>query len=268
MTSWKFRISTLGLTIYRFFKNQTVKPDKFYLWLAIPEFPNKEKDLPEDLLQILDAFNIILKWTDFNDYNFKRWYVYPEHYDDLVISIDDDADYDCNLIAYAKNCQSGITYNIFPSLTKFYNYKNKIYANFKFVNDKKVVIDNRLNFLACSIIPPKTFPLNAVTNENLLIRRRICKRCDESWIKPFLLKEGIQQSFIKNNSYLLPFYTLNATYKLLSQQVRDLRKRDIQLYIVLKQFPELFKSWRKVFPQYNPRNWAKYSMSELISFVQ
>ena len=90
MTSWTKRIQYVAKTIYYFLKTQTVKPDMFYLWLAEDEFPNKEKDLPEDLLTICSVFNVQIKWTKYNEYAFKRWYVYPKHNDDLVISIDDD----------------------------------------------------------------------------------------------------------------------------------------------------------------------------------
>jgi len=48
MTSWTKRIHCVDKSIYTFFKTQMEKPDIFYLWLAIEEFPNKEKDLPEE----------------------------------------------------------------------------------------------------------------------------------------------------------------------------------------------------------------------------
>ena len=50
MTSWSGRIEHVGSSIFRFFKTQTKLPDIFYLWLSEEEFPNKENDLPKDLL--------------------------------------------------------------------------------------------------------------------------------------------------------------------------------------------------------------------------
>ncbi|WP_291631455.1 hypothetical protein [Clostridium sp.] len=96
MTSWTKRINCVARSIYYFMKTQTVKPDLFYLWLAEEEFPNKEKDLPNDLLMIIEGLHITLKWIKKNTYCHKRWNVYPEHMEDLVISIDDDVIYNSN----------------------------------------------------------------------------------------------------------------------------------------------------------------------------
>jgi hypothetical protein len=52
MTTWSKRIQFTARAIYRFLKTQIVKPDLFYLWLAEEEFPNREADLPENLLAI------------------------------------------------------------------------------------------------------------------------------------------------------------------------------------------------------------------------
>ena len=73
MTSWKGRIHVVGKCIYYFFTRQTEKPDVFYLWLSVEEFPNRENDLPADLLAVIDAFGVRLCWTETNEYIYKRW---------------------------------------------------------------------------------------------------------------------------------------------------------------------------------------------------
>jgi hypothetical protein len=49
MTSWTKRIGNCRQVVEAILKN-TVKPDAVYLNLAVVEFPNKEADLPKDLV--------------------------------------------------------------------------------------------------------------------------------------------------------------------------------------------------------------------------
>ena len=47
---------------------QTVKPDKVVLWLAEEQFPQKENELPSELLE-LQNFGLTIKWcTDIRSY--------------------------------------------------------------------------------------------------------------------------------------------------------------------------------------------------------
>ena len=48
MTSWPKRIKNVS-TVINSLLNQNIKPDLIELNLSIEEFPNKEKDLPEDI---------------------------------------------------------------------------------------------------------------------------------------------------------------------------------------------------------------------------
>ena len=87
MTSWKGRIKFVGRAIFYFLSKQTIKPDLFYLWLSEEEFPKKEKELPEDLLLICNQFKIKIQWIKQNEFCFKRWYIYPKHWEDFVPQI-------------------------------------------------------------------------------------------------------------------------------------------------------------------------------------
>lgn len=60
MTSYPARISNVGKSIYLLLTKQIRKPDEIHLWLAEPEFPNKEKDLPQDLQAMLNVDNVFL----------------------------------------------------------------------------------------------------------------------------------------------------------------------------------------------------------------
>ena len=107
LTSFPFRIPTLHITINSIL-NQTMKPDKIILQLSEDEFPNKEKDLPENLL-ILREKGLIINWNKGNIKSYKKLIPTLKQYPEaVIITVDDDFIYDKNLVkrlwkAYQEN---------------------------------------------------------------------------------------------------------------------------------------------------------------------
>ena len=62
LTSFPARINEIHYTIYSLL-NQRLKPDKVVLWLAEEQFPNKEEDLPNNLLK-LKSNGLTIEWCD------------------------------------------------------------------------------------------------------------------------------------------------------------------------------------------------------------
>jgi len=60
MTTWQKRISNLPVVIDSIL-NQTKKPDKIVINLSEEEFVNKEKDIPENVLNYLNTHNHIIE---------------------------------------------------------------------------------------------------------------------------------------------------------------------------------------------------------------
>ena len=78
---------------------QGVTPDAVILWLASSDFPDKEEDLPAELLKLKTENNLCICWSeaDFNQQNiFKR--IDKEYQDALVITVDDDIQYHNRII--------------------------------------------------------------------------------------------------------------------------------------------------------------------------
>ena len=96
-TSWKKRIDNCA-HIVDLMLNQTLKPDKIILNLSTDEFPNKEEELPEELVKKQnDIFEIW--WVKENTKAFKKVIPTLERYPDgIIISIDDDIEYPSNSI--------------------------------------------------------------------------------------------------------------------------------------------------------------------------
>lgn len=92
MTSFPTRIDTTHLALNTLLR-QTMKPDRVILWLAYEQFPNKENDLPQNLLKLMD-FGLEIKWCeDLKSYK-KLIPALREFPNDIIITTDDDIYYE------------------------------------------------------------------------------------------------------------------------------------------------------------------------------
>ena len=95
MTSWKKRLGNLPTVLDTIF-NQTKMPNKIVINLSSEEFPNKEKDIPSNVLGYIQRHDIIeIYWID--GPNTKQWKkIIPtmlRYPNDWIICIDDDRTY-------------------------------------------------------------------------------------------------------------------------------------------------------------------------------
>lgn len=91
LTSYPERINTVSQAINTLLQ-QTLKPDKLILWLANEQFPNKELDLPADLLK-LKELGLEINWCeDLKSYKklIPSLHLFP---DDIIVTADDDLYY-------------------------------------------------------------------------------------------------------------------------------------------------------------------------------
>ena len=101
LTSFPPRIPYLHKTLSSLL-NQTLKPDMIILWLAEEQFPNKENDLTEEILD-LKKFGLTIKWcNDIKSYK-KLVPTLKEFPDDIIITVDDDIYYEKNMLELLYN---------------------------------------------------------------------------------------------------------------------------------------------------------------------
>lgn len=268
MTSWSKRINAVGFDIEVFFKNQTCLPDIFYLVLAVKEFPNKLDSLPHDLISICNKYNVIIKWCDDNDYCFKRWYVYPEHYDDLVITIDDDIIFDDHLVEVANTHinERNRIYNVFKDLTYSYKFTPNDSKNFDLSDELSL----RYRWLGCSVVCPHTFPLEVFSDRNLILRRHLCPICDETWLKPFSIMNDTEIGYLPFDYHKCTVdeaMQSNATWQKLCTNYDGFQARDYQLFVNLISFPEHLTKWMKIYPSYNLEFYLKKGIYNCLSIA-
>ena len=101
MTSWVKRISNVKSVVENIMKN-TLRPDRLYLSLSIEEFPNKELDLPKDLVEYFNSEEqLIINWVDGeNTKTMKKVFPVLKYLedDDIIIPVDDDIMYPLDYI--------------------------------------------------------------------------------------------------------------------------------------------------------------------------
>lgn len=106
MTSWKKRIDNVSHVVFSLLKN-SCKPDLIICNLSTDEFPNKEKDLPNDLLMLQQTTCFEIHWVKENTKTFKKMIpTLKENYaeDYFLFTADDDELYDeCYIETGIKN---------------------------------------------------------------------------------------------------------------------------------------------------------------------
>lgn len=106
LTTFPDRINAVATTI-KTIMNQTVKADEINLYLAIEQFPNKENDLPSELLKLKD-FGLQIKFCNDTKSYKKIIPALKEYKNDIIITFDDDIYYEKDTIetlynSYLKN---------------------------------------------------------------------------------------------------------------------------------------------------------------------
>lgn len=93
LTSFPARINTTHLAINTLLR-QNLKPDRVILYLAETQFPNREKDLPQEILSLIDL-GLEIRWCDKDIRSYKKLLpALKEFPNDIIVTTDDDIYYD------------------------------------------------------------------------------------------------------------------------------------------------------------------------------
>lgn len=252
MTSYPGRITNIGKAIYFLLTKQTLKPDEIHLWLSIEEFKNKEKDLPNDLVSILNTDNVFLHWLPKNTYVHKRHEIFKYTTDeDCVFLIDDDVRYSDDLIqkvmeAHKKFPDSIICYNSYPEHR--YNGRRIIYG--PEINENIPSV-NKVRWCGQSMIPSKLYPKDILDQAHQEIRNKTSPISDECWFQPWTVYYDIPIFHLNYNwgIDIDPKKGKNTGIVAFSHQkeANGYEKRDNWMYSVISSYPEVFDKYKRLF---------------------
>ncbi len=103
MTSYPKRIGSVSKVIERLFY-QSIKASKILLWLSLCEFPEKEKNLPRELVDIEGKNGFEICWVEENLRSHKKYYhAFQKYKDYIIITVDDDICYSSTMVEELLN---------------------------------------------------------------------------------------------------------------------------------------------------------------------
>lgn len=252
MTSYPQRIVNVEKSISALLNRQTLPPEEIYLWLSVEEFPQKEKNLPNTLVKLIDSNKKIkLNWVDKNTYVHKRHEVFKIVKEAYVFLIDDDVYYDNNLIKTVV----GIAQK-YPNTIVCYNqynpheYKGKriLYNNNRFGNGPLV---NKVRWCGQSMIPTSVYPVEILDDAHQKVRNSTSPVSDECWFQPWIVKNDIPIYYCNYGwgTDIDPKTGKKTGIVSWSHQkeANGLERRDNWLYAVLSAYPEIMEKYIKLF---------------------
>lgn len=195
LTSWPGRICSVAQSIKTLLA-QTRKPDRIIIWLARGQFPDLEASLPEDLMEIVKAGDVELRWCDSDLKPHKKYfYALQEFPNSIVITFDDDLLYPRSLVERLI-----LSYMVFPyaistaraNLMTMRPSGEPHSYEFWIKSQNALILQPSLLLLAGTgsgtLFPPGLLPKEAFNEEMI---KKTCLYADDLWLKGFELLAGI-----------------------------------------------------------------------------
>lgn len=248
LTSFPERINIVVKTI-KTLLTQTLKPDVIVLWLAQEQFPNKENDLPEELLALRD-FGLTIDWyKDIRSYkkiipSIKK---YPNA---IVITTDDDIYYAPDTIETLYNSYLEYPNSIHAHRCDWLNItedenKNEMITWEKtrqLYEDKhrgQVSFRNRLTGYGAVLYPPNCF-YKDVCDEDLI--KDLIPTHDDIWLWAMACLNGVKTRLVKGYSESINYVENSQQYGLCKINKQGIGMGLSEAYkIILNKYPELLK---------------------------
>ncbi len=197
MTTFPARIGIVHIPLQEIL-SQSVRPDKVLLWLAEPQFPNREKDLPDELLKLQEK-GVTICWAKEDIKAHKKYFYTMQKYPhDLVITVDDDLHYSHYMIerlldSYKRNphCVSASRVHLMLANSGEDSSRTiRPYKTWKHEYDKWVNQPSMQLFPTCgagTLFPPYSLRKETFNIEKI---KRECLDADDVWLKMNMVLSG------------------------------------------------------------------------------
>ena len=213
LTSYPDRINIVHKVVESLL-NQTIKPEKIILWLADGQFPNKENDLPKELLDLRnDIFEI--DWCD-DIRSYKKLIPTLKKYpDSAIVTCDDDIIYENDrlerLYKVHKKYPSDIVCHRAHYILLNKNKQIKPYEEWDFECFGELYSYNVFPTTgAMALYPPNSFYKDVLNND---IFMSICEDTDDIWFWAMAVLNNKKLRLIKNNINIIDSVQDKALYK-------------------------------------------------------
>lgn len=242
LTSFPERMDEIRFTIFSLF-NQSFKPDEVLLWLSYEEFPNKEQDVPQDVLDFKDN-GLTIKWCE-NIKSLKKLLpTLKEYPDGFIVTADDDIFYPKNWLkelweehlkypnAIISSRTRRISYNVDKSFNDYNDWEllnegsQPSYFNFFTTGGGTLFIPNSLSE---GIFDVKLFS-------------ELCPFADDIWIWAMAVLCKTKIRGIEHPMPILCYVNPARELGLLNEKTLwefNQFENNVQFYNVIKYFPEL-----------------------------
>ncbi len=262
LTSYPKRINTVHLAV-KTLLNQSLKADMVILWLSETEFPNKEKDLPLQLLD-LKKNGLIIDWCK-DIKSFKKIIPTLKKFpNSIIVTADDDIIYPTNWLeelynAYLKqpdiiHCHRG--HKI------MFSFKKEIlsYKNWLREYQKKEISYNIFPTSGAGVLYPPNCFYKDILQEELFMK--IASSADDIWLWAMLVMNNKKIKIIKNNMKKLNLIENSQETALFDINFNQ-GKNDIILKDIIKFYPELLIKLDKCF--FAPKRFLKWLLKQIFS---
>lgn len=243
LTSFPERINIVVKTI-KTLLNQTIKPDNVILWLAPEQFPNKEADLPKELLD-LRQYGLTIDWCkDIRSYK-KIIPTLKKYPDSVIITTDDD-------IYYAEDTVESLYKSYLVNKTEVHAHR----CDWLKVNNgtitwektRELYLDrhrgqasfhNRLTGYGAVLYPPKCFHEDC-TKEDLF--QELIPTHDDVWLWAMTVLNGYKTRLVKGYSESIDYIEDSQQYGLCKVNKKGVGMSLDEAYQrILKKYPQILK---------------------------
>lgn len=236
-----------------------MKPDEVILWLAKEQFPNKENDLGESLLKLVNN-GLKIEWCeDIKSYK-KLIFALPKYPNDIIVTADDDIYYLDNWLEllykdYLKNPNcihshrvKQITFNSNQEVNPYINWTSHI-SNIE---------PSVLNFFTgCGgvLYPPNSLHKD-ILNKNLFMS--LCPTADDIWFWAMAVLNDYKINLITDNFSNQQLLRINSERDSGYSEEKTLYEinvlnghNDTQMKSLMEHYPQILKILRDAYSALN-----------------
>ncbi|WP_179315808.1 glycosyltransferase [Winogradskyella undariae] len=183
---------------------QTFKPSKVILWLGVEKFPNGEKDLTANLLE-LKSYGLEIYFRKDLKPHTKYYYAFKEYPQNLIVTVDDDLFYPKDLLERLMKSYKLYPNCIIANRVRVISFKNGVISPYRdwVINPKNLSgPSNKLLATGVSgvLYSPQLFTDAVLNIENI---KKTSLNADDIWLKACELNDDIPVVF--TNHYFTPF---------------------------------------------------------------